>query len=64
MNKDIYIYFDDENTAKPMMVGVLLAQQVRGREVFSFEFADEWLSNSQCRLLDPDLQLYKGKQYL
>jgi hypothetical protein len=23
MNKDIYIYFDDENTAKPMMVGVL-----------------------------------------
>lgn len=35
MNKDIYIYFDDENTAKPMMVGVLSAQQVRGREVFS-----------------------------
>lgn len=64
MNKDIYIYFDDENTAKPVMVGVLSAQQVRGREVFSFEFVDEWLSNSQCHLLDPDLQLYKGKQYL
>lgn len=64
MNKDIYIYFDDENTAKLVMVGVLSAQQVRGREVFSFEFVDEWLSNSHCHLLDPDLQLYKGKQYL
>lgn len=64
MNKDIYIYFDDENTDNPLFVGILSAQQVRGREVFSFDFADEWLSNSRCHLLDPDLQLYKGRQYL
>lgn len=64
MNKEIYIYFDDRDTESPLFVGVLSAQQVRGREVFSFEFADEWLTNSRCHLLDPDLQLFKGRQYL
>lgn len=64
MNKDIYIYFNDENTKNPLFVGTLSSQQVRGREIFSFEFSEEWISNSQCRLLDPDLQLFKGRQYL
>lgn len=64
MNKDIYIYFDDVNTTEPLFVGILSARQTRGHEVFSFEFSDEWLLNSRCHLLDPDLQLYKGRQYL
>ena len=64
MNKDIYIYFDDVNTTEPLFVGILSARQTRGHEVFSFEFSDEWLLNCRCHLLDPDLQLYKGRQYL
>ncbi len=64
MGREIYIYFDDVLTTEPMMVGLLTAQQVRGHEVFSFEFAEDWLKNSRCRLLDPDLQLFSGRQYL
>lgn len=64
MDKEIYIYFDDVNTDNPLFVGILLAQQVRGREVFSFQFDEKWLADSCCHLLDPDLQLYKGRQYL
>lgn len=64
MNKEIYVYFDDAYTEAPALVGVLSAQQVRGREVFSFEFADDWLRDSRCHLLDPDLQLFSGRQYL
>ncbi|MBO4575289.1 MAG: HipA domain-containing protein [Bacteroidales bacterium] len=64
MNKEIYVYFHNENTGHLLMVGILSAQQVRGREVFSFEFSDEWLTNYHCKLLDPDLQLFKGRQYL
>ena len=64
MEREIYIYFDDASTAEPLMVGLLTAQQVRGHEVFSFEFAEDWLKNSRCRLLDPDLQLFSGRQYL
>ena len=64
MNKEIYVYFDDAFTEAPALVGVLSAQQVRGREVFSFEFAGDWLHDSRCHLLDPDLQLFSGRQYL
>lgn len=64
MGREIYIYFDDTSTVEPLMVGLLTAQQVRGHEVFSFEFTEDWLKNSHCRLLDPDLQLFSGRQYL
>lgn len=64
MNKDIYIYFDDAYMERPLLVGVLSAQALRGKEVFSFSFTDEWLARHQGKLLDPDLQLYSGKQYL
>ena len=64
MNKSIYIYFDDAFTAEPVMVGLLSSQQIRGHEVFSFEFSSEWLHDSHCHLLDPDLQLFSGRQYL
>ena len=64
MNRSIYIYFDDAYTAEPQLIGVLSAQLLRGKEVFSFEFADSWLRDARCKLLDPDLQLYTGRQYL
>lgn len=64
MKKNIYIYFDDAYTEKAVMVGLLSAQQIRGHEVFSFEFTDEWLHDNHCHLLDPDLQLFSGRQYL
>ncbi|MBQ7631195.1 MAG: HipA domain-containing protein [Paludibacteraceae bacterium] len=62
--RSIYVYFDDAYTATPQLIGVLTAQLLRGKEVFSFEFADEWLHDSRCKQLDPDLQLFTGRQYL
>jgi len=64
MEKRIFIYFDDAHTVEPIMVGQLIAQQIRGHEVFSFEFTDRWLHDNRCHLLDPDLQLFTGRQYL
>lgn len=64
MNKTIYVYFDDSYSEAPALIGMLLAQQIHGREVFSFEFTNEWLHDNRCHLLDPDLQLYSGRQYL
>jgi len=43
--------------------GVLTIQIVRGHEVFSFDFAEDWLGSRACRMLDPDLQLYAGPQF-
>jgi serine/threonine-protein kinase HipA len=64
MNKTIYVYFDDSYSEAPALIGMLLAQQVNGREVFSFEFTNDWLHDNRCHLLDPDLQLFSGRQYL
>lgn len=64
MDKKIYIYFDDAQAIEPILMGLLTAQLVRGHEVFSFEFTEEWLHDRHCHLLDPDLQLFTGRQYL
>ncbi len=64
MSKQLYIYLDDAYTGTPVLLGVLTAEAIRGREVFAMSLSDEWLRHSRCQLLDPDLQLYNGHQYL
>ena len=61
----IWVYADWEPMEVPQLMGVLNAQRVRGKEIFSFEYNEAWLSANQPILyLDPNLGLYKGKQYL
>lgn len=64
VNRTLYIYFDDAYATQPALVGTLESQLLRGKEVFSFAFAEEWLRSARCRMLDPELQLYAGRQYL
>ena len=37
---------------------------LRGKEIFSFEYVNEWLSSNNTYTLDPDLAFYSGVQYL
>ena len=61
----IWVYADWKSMEDPQLIGMLVEQRVRGKEIFSFEYNEAWLSNSQATLyLDPNLGLYKGKQYL
>ena len=68
----VYVYADwNLETLKyqtekdmPIYMGKLHAELLRGKEIFSFEFDKSWLQNGHAQLLDPDLQLYSGKQYL
>ena len=64
MSKSLYIYLDEAYTDSPVLLGVLLAEAARGHEVFSMSLSEKWLHHSRCQLLDPDLQLYSGHQYL
>ena len=45
-------------------MGILHATLVRGKEVFSFEYDEAWLKSGNAQILDPDLQLFSGPQYL
>ena len=61
----IWVYADWEAMELPQFMGMLTAQLVRGKEIFSFEYHEAWLSSNQAILyIDPNLGLYKGKQYL
>lgn len=62
--RDVYVYADWEGLNGPVPIGVLHAELLRGKEIFSFEYNDQWLQFGQAQLLDPDLQLYSGIQYL
>lgn len=63
MQKKIIVY-ENFSSEKPKILGLLYVDAVRGKEQYSFEYTPEWLkSNSGRCTLDPDLSLYKGRQF-
>jgi serine/threonine-protein kinase HipA len=62
--RNIYVYADWQGLDKPILMGNLYAEQLRGSEIFSFEYDKAWIESGNAQVLDPDLQLYAGKQYV
>ena len=61
----IQVFADWQTMSEPQLMGFLSAIQIRGKEIFSFEYDKEWLRlNPDKHNLDPDLKLYSGPQYL
>lgn len=64
-DSDITIFaYADWIEKKPMLMGSLHVNRAKGKEFYAFEYDETWLNSSQSRhLLDPDLNLFKGRQY-
>lgn len=61
--KKIYVY-ENWTGDVPEKIGTLYAEGGKGKEIISFEYNDAWLENSDEKFVfDPDLMLYKGRQY-
>ena len=61
--KRIYVYENWMGT-EPSLMGCLYAESLRGKEITSFEYYPAWLTNHPGLLaLDPDLQLFGGRQF-
>lgn len=59
----IYVY-KDWDTSTPEKIGTIYVEGGKGKEVISFEYDDSWLEKVDASLIfDPDLMLYKGRQY-
>jgi len=57
----IFVYMD---LSLPVLMGRLFVSGNRGKEVFSFEYSEDWLkSNSSGFVFDPDLRFFGGRQY-
>lgn len=63
-NVTIWVYAHWQGLQQPVLVGTLSAARTRGKEIFSFEYDAEWLKTNYRVQLDPDLQLFSGRQYL
>ncbi len=60
---DIWVYADWKGMVSPKCIGILSAQQAKGRKAFSFSYDADWLSSREQMLLDPDIAWYSGQQY-
>lgn len=60
---DIWVYAHWKGMDEPKCIGVLSAQQAKGRKAFSFSYDKEWISSQEQLLLDPDIVWYGGQQY-
>lgn len=63
-SRNISVYAHWSGMEDPLLMGILHSNRLKGIEVFSFEYIDEWLKNGPAQLLDPSLQLYSGLHYL
>ncbi len=63
-SRKIYVYADWYGLSNPTLMGAIRAEQTRGKEIFSFEYENEWLESQASLVLDPDLYWYAGTQYL
>jgi serine/threonine-protein kinase HipA len=61
--RNIEVYAHWEGLAQPTLVGILYATPSRGKEVFIFEYNNDWLLTQEAHALDPSLQLFSGPQY-
>jgi len=58
--QEIEVYAHWVGFRDPTLIGVLHATPARGKEIFSFEYAHEWLNSSYAQAIDPALQLFQG----
>ncbi|MDD4191056.1 MAG: HipA domain-containing protein [Mangrovibacterium sp.] len=60
---DIWVYADWRGMKSPKCIGILSAQQAKGRKAFSFSYNADWINSHEQMLLDPDISWYSGQQY-
>lgn len=60
---DIWVYAHWQGMSEPKCLGVLTAQQAKGRKAFGFSYDAAWISSEEQLLLDPDIAWYRGSQY-
>lgn len=58
------VYGDWVELGGAVLMGIIHSEQLRGKEIFSFSYDPAWLARNESLVLDPDLGLYTGMQYV
>lgn len=60
--KKIQVYMNRDS--KDILMGYLYIDNIRGKELQSFEYADDWISSEVNKIMiDPSIELYSGRQW-
>lgn len=62
--KEILVFAHWKALNEPFLMGTLHVTPLKGNEIFSFEYAKSWLESGNSQLIDPDLQMYSGHQFV
>lgn len=54
----IYVYAHWHEMPEPKIIGILSAQQAKGKKAFSFEYDKEWLKSEQQRHFSTTIRMY------
>ena len=49
---------------EPRLIGTLYSSSLRGKQIYSFEYSKQWITDFQNIILDPDLYNGPGRQYV
>lgn len=60
VDKTILVYAQWVGMADPLLIGTLCVHDSRGKELFEFQYGENWLKNHSHRMLDPNLQYFSG----
>jgi serine/threonine-protein kinase HipA len=60
---DIWVYVHWKGMKEPKCMGMLSAQQTKGRRAYSFSYDANWIHSQEQFLLDPDIEWFVGPQY-
>ncbi|MBS9783677.1 MAG: HipA domain-containing protein [Pasteurella sp.] len=63
MSKSIYVFANWLPFEKPILIGTLFSDIIRGKESFRFSYNSDWLNSPFVQKIDPELELYRGEQY-
>jgi len=59
----IWVYAHWKGMEDPLCIGILTAQQAKGKKAFSFEYDKNWINTKAQLVLDPDIDWFTGPQY-
>jgi serine/threonine-protein kinase HipA len=62
--RHLLVFADWKGMDGCLLMGTLHSDLVRGKEVFSFEYEENWIKSEYNQMLDPDLSLYSGMHFI
>lgn len=58
--REVYVYAYWQEMEEPVIMGILHSELLRGNEIFSFEYDNNWLKSEYAQLLDPGITTIYG----